>query len=59
MIDELSDKTTPHDPYNPERALSGHLQSIYCIKKARPRIPADGSSDLGIIEILFCISAPQ
>lgn len=53
MIDELLDKTIPHDPFNPERALSGHLKSIYRVKKARLRICYIGSSDRGIIDVLL------
>lgn len=59
MIDELSGKTTPHDPFNPERALSGHLESTYRIKKARFRTRYSGSSDVGIIDVLLSISAPR
>lgn len=59
MIDELSDKPSPHDPFNPERSLSGHLQSVYRIRKARFGTRRSGFSDLGIIDFLHSISASR
>ena len=59
MIDELSDKTSPNNPFNPERALSGRPQSIYRIKKARLRTRYSGSSGLGTIDVLLSMSTSR
>jgi len=36
IVDEVLDRIIPHDPFAPERGLSGSLSGIYRIKKGPP-----------------------
>lgn len=53
MVDEILEKIIPHDPFNPERSLSGPLSKMYRVKKARIRVFYMASSKKKEIVILY------
>lgn len=53
MVDELIDKIIPHDPFAPERSLSGPLSGLFRVKKGRLRVCYAGSSQSRRIVILY------
>ncbi len=59
MVEEALDKIIPHDPFAPERSLSGALSGIYRVKKGRTRICYIGSSKLKQITILYISDTPR
>jgi mRNA-degrading endonuclease RelE of RelBE toxin-antitoxin system len=59
MVEEALDKIIPHDPFAPERSLSGALAGIYRVKKGRIRICYVGSSANKQITILYISDTPR
>jgi mRNA-degrading endonuclease RelE of RelBE toxin-antitoxin system len=59
MVDEMLDKVIPHDPFAPERALSGPLSGIVRVKKARLRICYAASSKQRTIVVLYISDTPR
>jgi mRNA-degrading endonuclease RelE of RelBE toxin-antitoxin system len=53
LVDECLDTIIPHDPFNPKRALSGALSSVYRVKKGRIRICYVASSQHSRITVLY------
>ena len=53
MLDEAIDKIIPHDPFNPDRALSGPLSNVFRVKKGKLRICYIASSEHRQILILY------
>ena len=52
-MDDVLDRLIPHDPFAPERALSGVLSGIFRIKKGRLRICYIGASSTRRIVVLY------
>jgi len=59
MIEEVLDKIIPHDPFAPERALSGKLSGIYRIKKGRMRICYIGNAQEKVVRVIFISDTPR
>jgi mRNA-degrading endonuclease RelE of RelBE toxin-antitoxin system len=59
IVDDVLDRIIPHDPFAPERALSGSLSGIYRIKKGRLRICYVGNSKTRKITILYISDTPR
>lgn len=59
IVDEVLDKIIPHDPFAPERGLSGFLSGIYRIKKGRLRICYVGNSKERKITVLYISDTPR
>ncbi len=53
IVDECLNKIIPHNPYSPDRALSGDLSNIFRVKKGRVRICYIASSIRYEIYILY------
>ncbi len=53
MIDDAITKLIPHDPLDPQRALSGPLANIFRLKKGRFRICYIASSEQRRIVVLY------
>ena len=59
MVEEALDKLIPHDPFKPERGLTGRLSGVFRIKKGRLRICYIGSSKMKRITVLFISEKPR
>jgi mRNA-degrading endonuclease RelE of RelBE toxin-antitoxin system len=59
IVDDVLDRIIPHDPFAPERGLSGSLSGIYRIKKGRLRICYVGSSTTRKITVLYISDTPR
>jgi mRNA-degrading endonuclease RelE of RelBE toxin-antitoxin system len=59
MVEEALGRIIPHDPFVPERSLSGALSGIYRIKKGRMRICYVGNSIERVIRILYISETPR
>ena len=59
MVEEALDKIIPHEPFAPERSLSGPLSGIFRVKKGRLRICYAGSSEQRRIVILYISDTPR
>ena len=59
MVEEALDKIIPHDPFAPDRSLSGPLSGIFRVKKGRLRICYVGSSAHKRIIILYISDTPR
>jgi mRNA-degrading endonuclease RelE of RelBE toxin-antitoxin system len=59
MVEELLDRIIPHDPFAPERGLSGPLSAIFRVKKGRLRVCYAGSSKQHKIVILYISETPR
>ncbi len=59
IVDEVLDKLIPHDPFAPERGLSGLLSGIYRIKKGCLRICCAGNSKSHKITVLYISDTPR
>jgi len=59
IVDDVLDRIIPHDPFAPERGLSGSLSGIYRIKKGRLRICYVGNSKTRKITVLYISATPR
>jgi len=59
MVDEVLDRLIPHDPFAPERRLSGALSGIYRIKKGRMRICYIGDPEQKVVRIIYISDTPR
>ena len=59
IVDDVLDRIIPHDPFAPDRGLSGALSGIYRIKKGRLRICYVGSSKTRKITVLYISDTPR
>jgi mRNA-degrading endonuclease RelE of RelBE toxin-antitoxin system len=59
IVDDVLDRIIPHDPFAPDRGLSGSLSGIYRIKKGRLRICYVGSSKTRRITVLYISDTPR
>jgi mRNA-degrading endonuclease RelE of RelBE toxin-antitoxin system len=60
MIEEALDKIIPHDPFAPERSLSGPHSGAFRVKKGRCcRICYAGSSDQKRLVVLYISDSPR
>jgi mRNA-degrading endonuclease RelE of RelBE toxin-antitoxin system len=59
IVDDVLDRLIPHDPFAPERGLSGFLSGIFRIKKGRTRICYVGSSEHRKITVLYISDTPR
>jgi len=59
IVDDALDNLIPHDPFSPDRALSGFLSNTFRIKKGRLRICYIGSSQKRRITILYISDTPR
>jgi mRNA-degrading endonuclease RelE of RelBE toxin-antitoxin system len=59
MVEETLDRIIPHDPFAPERSLSGSLSGIYRIKKGRMRICYIADSREKVIRVVYISDTPR
>lgn len=59
MVEEALDRIIPHDPFAPERGLSGSLSGLYRIKKGRMRICYVGDSRQRVIRVVYISETPR
>ena len=59
MLDEVLDRLIPHDPFAPERRLSGALSGIYRVKKGRMRICYIGDQGQKVIRVIYISDTPR
>jgi len=59
VVDEAVTRIIPHEPLNPNRALSGHLSNIFRVKKGGIRICYLASSKHRKIVILYISEKPR
>ena len=59
VVEDVLDRLIPHDPWAPERALSGILSGIFRIKKGRLRICYVADSATRRIVVLYISDTPR
>jgi len=59
MVEEILDKIIPHDPFAPERGLSGPLSGLFRVKKGRVRVCYAGASQQNRIVVLYISDTPR
>jgi hypothetical protein len=59
IVEDTLDRLIPHDPFAPERALSGVLAGIFRIKKGRLQICCVADSATRRIVVLYISKTPR